>query len=252
MIEKNNLLPQIEDETIIWRYMDFATFYALLMNKALFFRRLDKQTDKLEGTLNETIIDDFYKAWKLQGFSDFDCEKRSIKQYGNILNYRPFTLANSWTMADDEDYALWKIYLRGSREGVAIKTTIKRLKASLGSNDCHINLAKVNYDYLLLKMQDLNQHNVSTYKRKSYKYEKELRVYILHQFRNGINERGVQDRIPLFDVGKNVEVDLSLLFDEIFVSPFSGSWFKEIVESTVDNLLGNGNVKIYNSEINDT
>jgi hypothetical protein len=37
------------DDAVIWRYMDFAKFVAMLQTESLFFNRADKFRDPLEG-----------------------------------------------------------------------------------------------------------------------------------------------------------------------------------------------------------
>ena len=40
---------------VLWRYLDFTKFVALLDTKALFFARIDKLEDRFEGTLFKAI-----------------------------------------------------------------------------------------------------------------------------------------------------------------------------------------------------
>jgi hypothetical protein len=51
MVQDIDIAPTIDNSEVIWRYMDFASFYSLLFSKGLFFRRLDKYSDEYEGTL---------------------------------------------------------------------------------------------------------------------------------------------------------------------------------------------------------
>ena len=53
------------------------------------------------------------------------------------------------------------------------------------------------------------------YKRKSFEHEKEVRA-ILKDFDSK-------------DIGKNISCDLSILLDEVFVSPSAPTWFVNLV-----------------------
>jgi hypothetical protein len=221
----------VPDDTILWRYMNFASFYSLLLNHALFFRLLDRYTDAYEGTLPERTIKDLHEYRKS---FDYTTEKEAAdwikKELATIESYKAHTLSNSWSINEGENYALWKIYLSGTMEGVAIKTTTGRLKASFDPNEQRIiRTGKVRYESL--DYRQINAHKVSTNKRPFYAYEQEYRALIFLQF--NLKDTGVRERVPKFEVGTTVNVDLDILVEEVYISPFAGEWFRPIVESAI-------------------
>ena len=139
MVIKDQLFNTPPWNTIIWRYMSFEKFLDVILEDHLFFTKVSNMTDKNECELpkkNGDILwaqshELFNKKW-----FEFYALKRS-------------TFINCWIINRFESYALWKIYLGGSKTGIAIKTNVKKLMSSI--NMCSnrtvegIFLGKVNY-----------------------------------------------------------------------------------------------------------
>jgi hypothetical protein len=249
MILPNKFLKEIPDDAIIWPYMNFASFYSMISTKTLFFRRLDKYPDQLEATLTEESVKQLHEY--SSRFSDANPEVRkewaaSIDE--DVKNKRAWFLSNSWTISDHEEYALWKIYLNESKEGIAIKSTAKRLKESLKKTNYEISFGKVDYDERTLDLTEMNMFVMTMSKRKCYAYEKEYRALIPHQYHPSTNQG--DPPVPKFAIGTGVEVNLNSLIDKIYVSPFVGEWFTKIVESVAhDNLTSFDSTNIISSSI---
>jgi len=241
----------VDDSQVIWRYMDFASFYSLLLTQGLFFKRLDKYTDENEGTLSEETR---RHLSIYRGNIDPYASPKEIKEwveryYQNVDTYKVGTLANSWIANANESYAMWKIYLRGSNEGIAIKSTVGRLREALESNNLNVFLGKVTYEPL--KIGSIDQFNVSVNKRGAYSYENEIRALVLGQFTMDTSQTP-NIKIPNFDIGTTLSVSLEKLLVEVWISPFCGSWFYDIVESAIHRLAPPAlNVKVMSSGIKD-
>src|SRR5437879_980596 len=70
------------------------------------------------------------------------------------------------------------------------------------------------------------------HKRNSFYYENELRcVFWQPHIRNDKVDFSAQDIVA----GHYVDVDLACLVDAVFIAPNAGTWFKELVESTISN-----------------
>lgn len=227
----------LDDNQEIWRYMDFASFYSMLLTQGLFFKRLDKYTDANEGTLWEETNAEQERALLRKDplMSKQEAKQRVERENANIESYKIGTLSHSWIMSNVENYAMWKIYLRGSSEGVAIKTTIGQLRQALDGNNVPILLGKVKYEPL--SILDINQHNVSTNKRAAYSYENEMRALVFNQFDNAVNSQSKRIKTPHFEVGKSFKITVDKLIGEIWISPFSDKWFEDVVKSTVQTYL---------------
>jgi hypothetical protein len=125
MYKHEKRLTDASDDSIIWRYMSFTSFYSLLFKKSLFFRRLDKYTDQLEGTLPIATVNDLRKHRAAFEYSTTaEINRWTDKEITTIEGYKAHTLASSWSLSESENYSMWKIYLYGQTEGVAVTTTV--------------------------------------------------------------------------------------------------------------------------------
>ena len=249
---KNIPKQTLDDTQVIWRYMDFASFYSVLLTQTLFFKRLDKYTDANEGTLwEETNAEqERFLMSKDPSMSRLEAKQRVERENANIESYKIGTLSNSWIMGKVENYAMWKIYLRGSSEGIAIKSTIGQLRQALNGNTAQIFLGKVVYEPL--KILDIDQYNVSTNKRAAYSYENEMRALVFNQFDNIKTPTGERIKSAHFEFGQALPVALDKLIEEVWISPFSGPWFESVVDSTVRTLLpSTAGINIQSSRIKD-
>lgn len=247
-------MQALPPETTIWRYMDFLSFYSFLLTQSLFFRRLDRYTDAQEGTLPEQTKAELLTYRKSFGHTKGqEAEDWVASNLAKIEEYRSYTLSNSWTIDEDENYALWKIYLGSQPHGVAIKTTAGNL------HDCfmrdgsgyEISCGVVNYEPLSRK--EINIYTVATNKRPPYSYEKEYRALIINQQDNHWNaSTKTTEPRPRFEEGENISVDPLSLIEGLYISPFSNRWFEDLVRTTLTNLLpGFDQGKITHSTIKD-
>jgi hypothetical protein len=249
MILPNKFLKEIPDDAIIWRYMNFASFYSMISTETLFFRRLDKYPDQLEATLTEESVKQLHEYSSRFPNANPEVRKEWVASIDeDVKNKRAWVLSNCWTISDHEEYALWRIYLDGSKEGIAIKSTAKRLKESLKRTNYEICFGKVDYDERTLDLTDINMFVMAVSKRKYYAYENEYRALIPHQYQPNINQGS--SPVPKFAIGTRVDVNLNLLIDKIYVSPFVEEWFTKIVKSVAhDNLASFDSTNIISSSI---
>jgi hypothetical protein len=249
MHKDHSSLPVEDASTTIFRYMDFVSFYSLLVNQSLFFKRLDKYTDVLEGQLFDETVNEYFEFRKnIDPYaSDEEAKTWTNNEAENIKLYKAWTLSNSWNIAEDENYAMWKIYLRGYTEGVAIRTTVGKLKEQLDNNkDFEFYSGRVKYG--AVPKNDVSQFTISTNKRQPYAYENEYRAIVLHQFVPDNDRRHAK-----WTVGAEVKVDVNELVDLIYVSPFSTPWFLNLLKIALsDHLPGFDHDHIVYSKIQDS
>ncbi|QEM07197.1 hypothetical protein DIU31_028235 [Mucilaginibacter rubeus] len=235
MYKENKQLQNPPDDTILFRYMDFISFYSLLRNQNLFFKLIDCYTDKLEGLLVEETIES--KVRWLQKIDPYmsltEATQRANEEAEHIKDYRQWTLSSSWNMDNNESYAMWKIYLRGSGEGVAIKTTVGKLKAQLASNT-KFEFTGGSVTYEALSHFNVGQFHVSANKRPPYAYEKEYRVLAINQYDKLTKE-------PLFEIGAAVDMNMEQLIDQVYISPFATGWFESMIKQLLTDRLPNLN-----------
>lgn len=127
-------------------------------------------------------------------------------------------------MSDYESEAMWKLYSKDNTNAVAIQTTYQRLYEAIGK-DPKISIGKVKYIDFSKQFSSVN--NAFWFKRKSFEYEKEVRLIFTH---NG--------GFP----GIDIPVDVDLLIDNLYVSPYAPLWFYEVIESVLDKFSLNSSI----------
>ena len=154
--------------------MGLAELMGILQFKKMHFSRVDSLEDVFEGKLPES----FYYNWSEEAKEFYARRHEEGKRN---------TFVSCWSMGDNESYAMWQIYA-GKNDGVAICTTVDKLRKSLEPVGYDIDIRRINYiDYCKLrnKVFDFTDEqkrllNESFYSCKSiqYEYEKEIRVII--------------------------------------------------------------------------
>lgn len=241
MIIKDSRFTTPVWNTVIWRYMTLEKFLDIILEDHLYFTNTSNMTDK-----NECEIP---KGNKKQFFSKSDSE--SITQWIDIHDRKKSSFLNCWIINRFESYALWKIYLGGAKNGVAIKTNIKNLIASINEiqnpSPETIFAAKVIYSDFI--KDDIDIAHLITTKNHFYSFESEFRLIILKEpeYETNLNEK----KLKIKD-GVLINVDPIILIDEIYTSPFGGSYFRKILESTIKAIKPNLTSRIKKSEIKDS
>ena len=245
---KNSEVPS--DSTIIWRYMELSQFLDLIVHRQIYFPNMNILTDKYEGKIPQNIITQKENELKTKGLIGRDLDEEMMRFHYFTSPMPELTRINCWTMEEHESYALWKIYLKGSTSGVAIKTTVGSLKKSLenGNNldSEDIYLGKVSYSNDF-DFDKLDRFELVTTKMPYYSYEKELRLII---FDNPISEGGKARRSD--GKGRYVKINVGDLIDDIYISPFSSGWFFNTIKTTIELLEPSLKDKVCTSNIQDS
>jgi hypothetical protein len=228
------LIPN--NNSVLWRFMDFTKFVSLLKSKCLFFSRSDRFQDPFEGAKgilkNKPKWDRHYKSFFIEairtvpggeGLKKTEKElqkeaKRLLKDLDHIGARQPKeTFINCWYESSYESEAMWRLYTSSLDQGIAVKTNYKRLYDGLCRNP-DIHIGRVNYIDFSSNFVGINDS--FWYKRKSFEHEREVRA-IFSDFRSGE------------DFGKLVPVNLNILIEKVYLSPTSHPWFKELVEDVM-------------------
>jgi hypothetical protein len=210
----NIKLPE-DPETIVWKYLDLSKFLDLLLSKKLFMSRSDKFEDQYEGTFSEPTFEEIRKL--------------SIDN-PDFLNYykthREKVAISSWHINEYESFAMWQIFTQNS-EGLAIQSTIGRLQKALQPEEhFHQYIGEVNYiDYKKEYIPFDDLFFPFLYKRKSFQYEREVRII----------SDVTQNNLKLND-GLKINVDVNLLIEKIYIHPKSENWYKNLVIQLVAKL----------------
>lgn len=213
---KNN--PNISipnSDTVVWKYLDLSKFLDLLMSQKLFMSRSDKFEDQYEGTFSEPTFEEIKKiAENNPEFLDvYKTQRKNV-------------VISSWHINEYESFAMWQIFTQNS-EGLAIQSTIGRIQESLHlENQFEQHIGEVNYiDYKKEYIPFDDDFFPFLFKRKSFQYEREVRIISnLSSHNLNINE------------GVKIEVDINKLIEKIYIHPKSENWYKNLVIQLVKQL----------------
>lgn len=236
--------------TTIWRYMGLGKFLDLIIHRRLFFSNAARLTDQYEATLPASNVAAMRTKLENKNFDPADLETEVNWRVAQINELRNLTLVNCWAMSPHESYARWKIYLGGSKDGVAVKTTVGRLKKSLmRSGDRYpedVYLAEVDYAERI-DTSPVNRLQVVATKKPYYEFEDEMRALIVNFPRS---EGGIKTPYDM-NIGRHVSIELDELVDEIYVSPFAGSWLEASVREVIASVRPSLKGKLVASAIRD-
>lgn len=217
----------------IWRYISFAKFVHLIDSESLFFCRADKFTDKWEGVFPKKMIEIFDLGKKTLPSSDG--KEYSICEWQKMKEGRSH-LINCWHLSDHESDAMWQLY-SGENQGIAIQSTLQRFIDSFKITQERVWIGLVKYEDFNNWRPDFSRHDpifLKTFflKRLGFEHEKEIRAIINKAYKEHKCEVGIP-----------VEVDLSALIENIYISPILDDPFKELVENIIRKYNFNFNVK---------
>lgn len=211
---QNSTLPE-DPNTIIWKYLDLSKFLDLLLSRKLFLSRSDKFEDQYEGTFSEPTFEEI---------------KRLSENNPEFLSYykshREKVVVSSWHINEYESFAMWQIFTQNS-EGLAIQSTIGRLQKALEvEQDTEQYIGEVNYiDYKKEYIPFEDTFFPFLFKRKSFQYEREVRVL-----------SDLSDQQIKINDGIKIDIDINQLIEKIYIHPKSENWYKKLVIELVSKL----------------
>jgi hypothetical protein len=197
----------------VWRYMNFEKLLSVFIDKSLFFasRVALAVNDKYEGQAMPAEIAGF----------DRDAIREADTKY-TMPTIDSFYF-NCWHMNDSESDAMWKLYATGSG-GVAIRSSITRLKECFHASDKEVHLGRIRY------VEDETAHldhpvHRSMRKRLAFKHEQEVRLIYYDKHREHAGSGGLL-----------IPIDVSTLVEKMVVSPRADDWFLSLVKKTITRL----------------
>lgn len=220
-----------DNESVLWRYMDFTKYMSLLSTRKLYFPRSDFFDDIFEGAKGYLSNKDkwdshyykfFYNAIKnppenaLCVLSEEEIDRKAKELLINLeksgLKDKKSKFISCWHENKFESEAMWRLYSSFLPNAVAIKSSYSRLYDSLGKNPA-ISIGRV--EYVDLKSSFSGVNSSFWKKRKSFEHEKEVRAIITDY--------------ECDDFGKNMNCELNILVEELLISPSSPQWFYDLV-----------------------
>lgn len=184
--------------------------------------RSDKFEDQYEGTFSEPTYEEI---------------KQIAVNNPEFLYYykqrRKNVVISSWHINEYESFAMWQIFTKNN-EGLAIQSTVGRLKEAFHAED-RITQYIGEVDYIDYKKEYIpfdDDFFPFLFKRKSFQYEKEIRV--------------ISDVTPLnlsVNEGIKIQTDIQKLIEKIYIHPKSENWYKKLVIELMDKLEFNFSVE---------
>jgi hypothetical protein len=215
--EDHPLLTTPPDDTVLWRYLSLARFMNLLEHKTLWFSRMDKFDDPLEGTFTDVELDQMASlsvssALPILGFSrPAGTVKDATQSFLRIIEIiRMSHFVSCWREGPHESMAMWDIYGKGDGK-IAIKSDAGRLRDALVTYEGSIYVGRVEYVPWDTATWPRNALLHCFRKDRSYEHEAEVRA-VISGFRNHKVPRGDALRIE-------VAVDPPSLITQVVVGP---------------------------------
>ncbi len=210
----NIKLPE-DPDTIVWKYLDLSKFLDLLLSQKLFMSRSDKFEDQYEGTFSEPTFEEIKKLSENNPeFLDYYKSKREK------------VVVSSWHINEYESFAMWQIFTQNS-EGLAIQSTVERLQNALKlETNFKQYIGEVNYiDYKKEHIPFDDSFFPFLFKRKSFQYEREVRII------SDLSEKNIT-----INDGLKIDIDIKQLIEKIYIHPKSENWYKKLVIELVSKL----------------
>ena len=199
----------------LWRYMDFWKFLSLLSTSKLFFANVEMLGDQHEGRIPQKIYEMMLKEEQQSG--QFFNSANNYKSM--IENLRKTTFICSWIASEKESFAMWKMYAKG-KLGISVKSNYDRLKRAFAKASEDIFIGEVSY-YDIKKPFYRTDNTFYSFLVKHNYYDFESEVRCVTEIQD--NPEGVSF--------KTIDIDLNILIDEIYISPFGLEiGFVEIIE----------------------
>ena len=212
--DKNIKLPE-DPDTVIWKYLDLSKFVDLLLYQKLFMSRSDKFEDQYEGTFSEPTYEEIKKLAKDNpGFLDY------------YKTHRKNVVISSWHINEYESFAMWQIFTQ-KNEGLAIQSTLGKLQKALQvESEFEQYVGEVNYiDYKKEYIPFDHAFFPFLFKRKSFQYEREVRVI------SDVTKFNLE-----IDNGLKIDIDIEELIEKIYIHPKSENWYKKLVMDLIARL----------------
>lgn len=235
-------IPLPKDGDTLWRYLSFEKFASLLSTESLYFVRADQFEDPFEGRVPSLILKQYVQKAKRLG------KKESQAVIELWEEWRKWVMCSCWHHGDHESMAMWERERYDmNKSGIAIKTTMGRLKTSLTHEEnIDVYIGKVRYiNYQGFDAPDVLRMNTIYspffFKRKAFKCENEVRAIIddspyrkedFFRVKEGFSLKPqefdlktLQERMKYLkkneDKGQALCIDLDQLIDEVIIAPRS-------------------------------
>lgn len=249
----------IDENTYLWRYVDTHKFLSFILNKSLFFTRLDKFEDQKEGTtISHLYYQNLRKTYekdpeliKMTGGISLEIMGAKMNEIDKQINQiQKSNFANCWFMANDysESVAMWNLYSNPNSLAIKIKySDFKNIISEKGLlsyyDDLEILCSPIKYvDFINPNIIETELIDSVFIKDISFNHEKEFRIILKKEF-NKIppveyhpsihRKKSEKLHANLYDeIGMELDfIDFEKFPFELIFHPKSQEWVKQNVKN---------------------
>jgi hypothetical protein len=232
----------MSDDTSVWRYLSLSAVVATVEMRQLRLTRVDKFKDRFEGSVPKAQIDS-----QLLLFGGVSRRMMTI-QLGNtppppdedpwiritrLRRARTRSAHASCWSAGDEAEPLWWLYCADHDRqgvGVAVRTTLARLEASVAAHDLYVS--PITYLPYHEALPFTDEMDALLNKRHGFAAERELRLL---KFDEAHYNALVPKDASVSELPEHIYVDwvLNDVIDEIVVSPYADENYEDLVRHAI-------------------
>jgi hypothetical protein len=210
-------LDQPADDALMWRYVDFTKYVAMLADRCLALTRLDRLGDPFEG------------AYPRRQAAAAPADGEAYARFDPCVDLRRYVYVSCWYVNPHESAAMWRVY--AGPDGLAVRSTPGRLRDALRGETRPLSAGCVRYlDYNEETMPGEQGLMPFLCKRRSFEFEREYRI--LHY-----DEPAHDGCRPDPPPAVGMAADLAVLVRDVVVSPTAGDWLVGLVR-TVSQRFG--------------
>jgi hypothetical protein len=217
-LEANSL----DNDLVLWRYMDLAKFVSMLEKSAIWLARADTFGDKHEGRFPDEMREYIDKAY--ESFDEGD--DSPVKDADDFQDYLvKNTFISCWHQNLEENMVMWQIYGKDNN-AVAIHTTVESISNNVDASALSgysLILKNVIYKDASEITGTLLYEECFFRKRRHFAFEKEVRISL-----DTYSRINPSKNTPY---GYELPVFLNGMIDKVLVHPDSSGWFFDAVNS---------------------
>lgn len=227
----------------VWKYMGLDKFLDLLITQEFHFQNLSLLSDKYEGGAKLPSYPKFAGTTSPQmqmklPSGAWDAPRDADIQFSSFVH--------CWSLQSHESYALWKIYLSGAKQGIAITSSLAKLRREIISRSSSVG-GQVYMDkviYFKPNPGEMYSEDKRIFmKMPYYQFEEEWRIAISRNYK--------EDRLDHIPSSIRLKVDLKDLIKDVYISPFMSSPLRKSLISAIRKISPAIADKIRVSEILD-
>jgi hypothetical protein len=232
----------MSDDTHVWRYLTLSAVIATIKARQLRLTRVDRFKDRFEGSVPKAQIDS-----QLLLFSGAS-RQMMMMQLGKtppppdedpwvritrLRRARTRSAHASCWSAGDEAEPLWRLYCADDGRqgvGVAVRTTLARLEASVAAHDLYVS--PITYLPYHEAQPFTDEMDALLHKRHGFATERELRLLKFDEAH--FKALGPKDA-SVSELPEHIYVDwvLSDVIDQIFISPYADENYEDLVRHAI-------------------